>query len=199
VGRVGLWAAIFLWALSACAELPSADAPREYLDKDTAATVNVVGRALVFAHERPERAAHMRDYVTLAGAAIDRNGKVNYVLIAYFWTTFDAHGLEGESFKQRTLGVAAKPIVIVADDRRILLKPQEANAYDAGIGSAVDAPPGHEVRPWVFGTDLPTLRFISAARRLAVQTDPEDPSALFQLWADRRDSLKSLVRVLSGE
>src|SRR5205814_7801600 len=34
-------------------------------------------------------AANVRDYVTLAAAAVDRNGKVSYVLIGYFWSTVD--------------------------------------------------------------------------------------------------------------
>ena len=39
----------------------------------------------------------MRDYVTLAAAAVNRSGKTDYVLVAYDWTTFDEHGRSGET------------------------------------------------------------------------------------------------------
>jgi hypothetical protein len=51
----------------------------------------------------------------------------------------------------------------------------------------------------VYHTDLPTLRFISAARHLAVSTDANNPALIFELWDDRRAALANLVRVLSGE
>jgi hypothetical protein len=186
--------AILIWALSACV----ADSPREYLDQNTAATVSVVGRPLVFARERPERAAHMRDYVTLAAAAVDRGGKIDYLLISYFWTTFDAHGLEGDP-RRSSPGSPTNSLVIVADDRRIAFTPHEDTVHDAGIGFAVDAPPTRSAIPVVYHTDLPTLRFISAAHHLAVSTDVNNPALIFELWDDRRAALVNLVRALSGE
>ena len=191
--------AAVLALLASCSELPTGDSPRELLDKDTAATISMVGRPLVFAHERPERAAHMRDYITLAAAAVDRGGRIEYDLIVYFWTTFDAHGLEGEPFKERAAGLARKPLAIAADDRRILLQLAGSNAHDAGIGGAVGVPPAHSTTPEVYATDLPTLRFLAAARHLSVLADADDPSSNFELWADHRAALRQLVRLLSGE
>ncbi|TLY67241.1 MAG: hypothetical protein E6K46_11310 [Gammaproteobacteria bacterium] len=78
-----------LLVLGAYAALAGEKQPREYLDEDTAATVTVVGEPLVFAYAHPTLAANQRDYVTLAAAAVNRNGKVSYVLIAYFWSTID--------------------------------------------------------------------------------------------------------------
>jgi hypothetical protein len=186
--------AILIWALTACV----ADSPREYLDQNTAATVSVVGRPLVFARERPERAAHMRDYVTLAAGAVNRGGKIDYVLISYFWTTFDAHGLERDP-RNSSPASPANPLVIVADDRRVAFTPQGDTAQDVGIGFAVDAPPTRSATPVVYHTDLPTLRFISAAHHLAVSTDANNPALMFELWDDRRAALGNLVRALSGE
>lgn len=175
------------------------DSPREILDNQTGATVSVVGRPLVFAHERPERAAHMRNYITLAAAAVDRGGRIEYDLIAWFWTTFDAHGLEGEPFQQRAAGLESKPLTIAADDRRISLQPAAPSAHEAGIGSVADFAPPHAGMPVVYATDLPTLGFLAAARHLAVLADADDPASAFELWADRRHALKQLVRSLNGE
>ena len=43
----------------------------------------------MFANERRDLAANARDYVTVAAAAVNRAGKISYVVIAYFWSTVD--------------------------------------------------------------------------------------------------------------
>src|SRR5258706_12201867 len=86
-----------LWALGPAALRGSPGAagrspppqPEEYLDEQTGATVDVVDAPLVFARDRSERAANLRDYVTVAAAAVNRGGKLEYVLVAYVWSTLD--------------------------------------------------------------------------------------------------------------
>jgi hypothetical protein len=187
-----LFTAIALSMLSACTALSSADSPQEYLDKDTAATINVVGRPMVFARDRSERAAHARDYVTVAAATVDRGGKTDYVVIAYFWSTLDAH-----DEPHAAQAPAAADIVFAADDRRITLHLEGHSAHDIGIGVPVHAPPARSVIPNVYRTDLATLRYLSAAHHLAVVAADSDMS--YELWDDRRAALGSLVRLLSGE
>ena len=67
-GRVALPVAV-LAALGAGAALAGDKQPREYLDEQTAATITVVAEPLLFALPRPELAANVRDYVTLAADA----------------------------------------------------------------------------------------------------------------------------------
>jgi hypothetical protein len=184
--------AALLVALSACVSLPSAEGPKEYLDQETAATVSVVGKPLVFARERRELAAYSRDYVTVAAAAVDRAGKVNYVLIVYFWSTVDQRD------KPSAVPVA-DPLVIAADDRRIRLPLSGHTAQDAGIGIPVHAPPGHSALPNVYRTDLGTLRFMSEARHLAVLSGTDATAVSYEIWDDERPAWRALVRLLSGE
>jgi hypothetical protein len=184
------------YALSACTALPSVDAPEEYLDPNTAATISVVGRPLVFARARPNLAAHMRDYVTLAAAAVNRSGKTEYVVIAYFWTTFDAHGQEDATRAEPNS--ASDTLIVAADDRRIELTLQGHSAHAAGIGLPVHAPPVRSATPNVYRTDLATLRFIAAARHLAVLKSADDPDSGYEIWEDRRAALSELVRLLNG-
>jgi len=186
-------------ALNGCVTTADTEAPQEYLDNETAATVLVAARPLVFARDRPELAVHMRDYVTLAAAAIDRMGKTDYVLIAYFWTTLDAHGREGEPALPGGADPRARELIIVADDRRIKLKSGSVSAHDMGIGEAVHAPPSRAAVQVLYRVDLATLRFLSAAHRLALLQDANDPTSGFQLWSDRRPALNGLVRSSSGQ
>ena len=64
--------------------------PLEYLDEQSGATVTAVEKPLLFARERSERAANLRDYVTLMAVTVNRGGKRDSLLIAYIWSTLDA-------------------------------------------------------------------------------------------------------------
>ncbi len=210
--------------LIGCAVTPDPQSPREYLDQTTAATVIIVARPMVFAHEKPELAVHMRDYVTLAAATIDRSGKTDYVVIAYFWSTFDAHGRAGAAVAQAGSAVtpagspvaqagpatsrgaedsgnesATDDLVIAADDRRIVLHLSGHSPRDAGIGETIMAPPVQSVLPNVYRTDLATLRFLAAARNIAVITGPHAVETEFPVWDDQRAALAAFVRQISGE
>ena len=165
--------------------------PREYLDPETAATITVVGEPLVFANARTEAAANARDYVTLAAAAVNRNGKVSYVLVAYFWSTVDPRVRGDQAPNPQSL-------VVQADDRRIELSLRGHSAYDAGISVPLHPPPGAAATPNVYGTDLGALRSIAESRQLSIITDTSISSIAYGLWDDRRTSLKNFVRHMSG-
>lgn len=184
--------AVLAVGLAACTALPGVPSPQEYLDPTTAATISVVGKPIVFAHERPERAAHMRDYVTLAAAAVNRGGKTDYVLVAYDWTTFDEHGRSGET------PTATAGLVVAADDRRIALTLAGHSPHEVGIGTPVHPPPVSATEPDVYRTDLETLRFIAAARHLAVLKRADAPSSAYEIWDDQRAALGALVTLLEG-
>ena len=192
LSRLVARAVILAVALSACTTLPGTASPEEYLDPTTAATISIVGKPLVFAHERPERAAHMRDYVTLAAAAVNRSGKTDYVLVAYDWTTFDEHGRSGEAPSATTA------LVVAADDRRITLNLAGHSAHDVGIGTPVHPPPVGSATPDIYRTDLATMRFIAAARHLAVLKQSDAAATAYQVWDDQRAALGVFVDQVSG-
>ena len=190
-GRVALPVAVML-ALGTCVALAGDKQPQEYLDEETAATITVVGEPLVFACPRPELAANVRDYVTLAAAAVDRNGKISYVLIAYFWSTVDPR-------LRRDAMPSPEPLVLQADDRRVELKLRGHSAHEAGIGAPVHAPPGAALTPNVYGTELATLRFVSEARNLTIVADSDGTALSYDLWEDRRTALRAFVHHMNGD
>lgn len=180
-----------LLALCACAAHAGASPPHEYLDEETGATVTLQTEPLVFAYSRRELAANARDYVTLQAAAVNRGGKVTYVLISYVWSTVDPR------MREEPL-VIPDLLVLHADDRHIQLNARGHTAREAGIGMAVDVPPGSNGPPTVYGTDLATLRFIAESRHLAIALDTERSTLTYDLWEDRRADLARFVRHLSG-
>lgn len=182
--------ALLLWQLTPAAW--GADPqPREYLDPETAATVTVVGAPLVFANPRTEVAANARDYVTLAAVAVDRNGRMSYVLVAYFWSTVDPR------MRSDALPNPA-PLVVLADDRRIELSLSGHSAHEAGIGVPVLPPPGPAVTPNLYPIDPGTLRSIAESRQLSLITETNITSIPYQLWDDRRGALRAFLKHIGG-
>ncbi len=182
-----------LAALSACTATGSFPAPREYLDEKTAATVTVVAEPLVFARERRELAAHSQDYVTLTAASVNRSGAIDYFLFAYFWSTLDRRNRPGGSDFQ-----AADAIALAADDRLIRPPLMGHSAQEAGVGTAVHAPPHHRWALNVYRTDVATLRFLVEARHIAVVTPSPEGPITYEVWDDERRSLRGLVDRLEG-
>ena len=182
-----------LLCLLSVSAVASSDPPvREYLDEETGATVTLVTQPLVFAYARTDMAANARDYATLQAAAVNRSGKLDYVLITYFWSTVDPR-------LRRDALPSPQQLLLQADDRLIRLSLRGQTAREAGIGMQVDAPPGSSSSPNVYGIDLDTLGFIAASRRVALVIDT-DPSALtYDLWEDRRPALRSFVQHLRGQ
>ena len=185
-----LWVAALLASAGAFGRAP-APQPEEYLDEQTGATVDIVDAPIVFARERTERAANLRDYVTLAAASVNRGGKLEYVLVAYVWSTLDP--------RYAPASAAADSILLIADDRRIRLNANGKSPSDLGIARPVHAPPGQDSRPLVFPTDLATLRFIAASRSLAVETQLGEDTVTYELWDDKRRALDRYVHFMAGD
>lgn len=169
--------------LCACAPTAQRRGPVEYLDRDTAVTFTVVAHPLIFARVRPDLAARVRDYATAAAASLDRNGQVQYVLIIYLWSTVDPRN------EPRAAG-PAPDLVLAADDRRIVLHPMTDPAQSL---PPFDRPPVRHFVGAMYPTDLATLRFVTAARYLALLRDAGSREARFGLWRDERQSLADLV------
>jgi hypothetical protein len=180
-----------LLALCACLARGGDSPPREYLDEETGATVTLETEALVFAYPRSELAANARDYVSLQAAAVNRSGKVSYVLISYVWSTVDPR-VRQEPLPSPDL------LLLQADDRRIQLSARGHTAREAGIGMVVDPPAGSNATPTVYGTDLATLRFLGECRHLALAFDTERTTLTYDLWTDNRPALGRFVRHMSG-
>lgn len=184
-GILRAWLAAGMAAgLAACASIPQRSGPVQYLDRDTGVTFVVAARPLIFAHPRPQSAARVRDYATVAAASLDRNGRIQYVLLIYFWSTLDPRDEPGVTGPMADL-------TLVADDRRILLH----RIFDpAQPLPPFDRPPGRASVAGMYGTDLPTLRFLAAARYLSLLRPEGRGEARFELWDDERTSLAALAR-----
>ena len=204
-------ASLLFVAASAVAASSEANAPREYLDEETGATVFFVGRPLLFARERatvyggvvrarpvaqpdtipgpPGITLAPRDYVTLVAAAVDRSGKYTYLLIGYFWFVGAPEPGENVCFD-------SEHPVLQLGDRRIELAPFDGSARDAGISQPLHRPIG-DAKPVVFAIDLATLGQIAESVHPALYCEAETEPLKYELLEDRLPALRELVRHLS--
>ena len=188
--RRGVRTLAVIVALSAAVALAGGKHPFEYLDEQTGATISVVGQPLVFAHERSS-APGPGDYVTLVAAAVDQSGDFGYVLIKYCWSV---GALPASAAEQ----CATAPLLLQADDRRIELVLRPGSARDAGIGVAVHRPPFGSATPYIYSTDLATMRFISECHHLSLRVGGGDTPFSYELFEDRLSSLREFVQHMSA-
>lgn len=173
--------------LCACSTLRGRAPPIQYLDRDTGTTYRLVSRPIVFAHSRPQAAAHVRDYATVTAAWIDRDGDLEYVLFVYVWSTVDPRD---DAHAPRSIGTVA----LVADDRLIRLSAAQVPAPDARDVPAIDRPPVSRLMLAEFRTDRDTLRYLAAAGHLALLRSGARGRLRYSLWSDGRAALADLLR-----
>jgi hypothetical protein len=130
--------------------------------------------------------------VTLAAASVNRSGAIEYYIFAYLWSTVDNRNRSG-------VPPTADTLTIAADDRRITPQLAGHSSQEAGVGTAVRAPPGHHWTLNVYKTDVATLGFIAEARQLTVITGASEGPVIYEPWDDQRRALRGLVRRLQGQ
>lgn len=171
--------------LCACVSAGDRAGPITYLDPDTGTTFVAVARPLVFSHARSELAARSRDYASVAAASVDRSGRVEYVLLVYFWSTVDP----------RIAPVKPGPttgLVLAAEDRRIALEPISLAV------PPIDRPPARHIIAMMYRTDFATLRYLAAVRRISLLRADTQGTERYRLWDDERTALADLVRSPTG-
>jgi hypothetical protein len=196
-------ASLLLVAASAVAAASDANAPRQYVDEETGASVFFVGRPLVFAHERstfggdlprsssaaPNMPVPPRDYVTLAAAAVDRGGKYTYMLIGYFWSVGAPPQGDNACF-------GGEDVVLQLGDRRMKLAPFHGSARDAGISQSIHRP-STDAKSAIYSSDLASLGLIAETPHPVLYCGAETAPLKYVLLEDRLPALRELVRHLS--
>jgi hypothetical protein len=182
---VRIWILSFLGAaLCACASAPDRAGPVQYLDPNTAVHFLAVDKPLTFAHIRPQTAARVRDYATVAAASMDRDGRIEYVLLIYLWSTVDPRYGRGA-------WAPAPELVLLADDRRIELHPISDSTQ---LPPPLDRPPTRHFVAGIYHTDRDVLRYLAEAHYLSLVRGSGREEARFELWDDQRASLAALMR-----
>jgi hypothetical protein len=186
---------MLMLAVSAAAAASGTNSPVEYLDDETGVTVTVVSRPLVFAHDRDtfnfsSGTVPARDYVTLAAVAVDRSGRMSYLLIGYFWSV-------GVSQPWENARRAREPLVLQLQDRRIELVPASGSAREAGISTPLHRPPIDPATPSLYAIDVPTMELIAESTHLVLYSGDASAPLTYALFEDRKPALRELVRRLN--
>jgi hypothetical protein len=171
-----------LIALPACTTMPRA-ASQEMLDEQSGNTLLVVRRPLVFARERTDVAAHVRDYATLVAVEVDASGTYNDYLLLYRWSTVDKRMSAPPDPSEGKLRV-------LADGRVIDLPPLERAPVGVSRRRVMHLPEHGDATIHAYVIDVATLRFIAASREISLQLPQEPLPTWFKLWEDGRAALQ---------
>jgi hypothetical protein len=178
--------------ITACATAkgPGTD---EYLDERTGANITVMHQAFTFAMERSTLAAHARDYVSLAAVEVDRSGQTQLYLIGYFWSTIDRR-------KDAAAPSSAAAVVeLIADGRRIRLRPDAALPNDLRAKRQLLAPAASHFVEAAYPVSLELLRYLAGSRVLVLHLadgsrEEDDEMDSYALWTDARPELRAFTR-----
>lgn len=157
----------------------------EFLDPVTAATVSNVTAPIIFARAHQDVAANSRQYVNVVATSVNRQGRYEYLLLVYIWSTVDAR-----------LGAGAHPgetLVFLADERAIRLQRDGRSPKELGIAKPLLRPPHFRGSPRIYKTDRDTLRFIASARHVRLQLEGDQDARPFDIWKDGRRALGGMV------
>jgi hypothetical protein len=175
-----------LTAMASCATAPPM-ASKEIYDEQTASTLLVVARPLVFARERSDVAAHSRDYATLVAVEDDRSGEYSEYLLLYRWSTVDRR-------MSPPPAADAGALRILADGRAMDLKPLDRMPVSLDKRRELHLPKHDDVTPHAYRVDEPMLRFIATSREITLQMPQEPLDTPFRLWQDGRGALSEFLR-----
>jgi hypothetical protein len=184
-------------SIAACATAkgPGTD---EYLDERTGANITVMHQAFTFAMERSTLAAHARDYVSLAAVEVDRSGQTQLYLIGYFWSTIDRR--KDAAVPSST----AAGVELIADGRRIRLRPDAALPSDLRAKRQLLAPAASHFEEAAYPVSLELLRYLAGSRVLVLRVgyvarEEDDEMDSYALWTDARPELRAFTqRVAPG-
>src|SRR4051812_20266582 len=141
---------VTLSLLAGCKSRPPRH-PNEFLDPVTAAMVSSVNSPIIFARSHQDVAANSRQYVNVVATSINRQGRYEYILLVYVWSTVDAR-----------LGAGAHPgetLVFLADERAIRLQRDGRSLKEVGIAKPLLRPLHFHGAPRIYKTDRDTLKF----------------------------------------
>jgi hypothetical protein len=158
--------------------------PDEYLDAVTAAMVSSVTAPMIFARAHQDVAANSRQYVNVVATSVNRQGRYEYVLLVYIWSTVDAR-----------LGAGSHPgetLLFLADERAIRLQRDGRSLRDVGVAEPLMRPLHFRGPPRIYKTDRDTVRFIASARHLRLQLEGDQDPRPFDIWKDGRRQLGML-------
>lgn len=179
-----------------CASFSAAarDAPSEFFDERSGATVTVVHEALTFSRVRLNVHDSDRDYVGLVAAQVDRSGHLQLYLIAYCWTRVDPRSLS-----QPDLAVPAGTLILTADNRQMQFLPIDEVPKELQDGRKL-LNQGAFYTPLVYSVTLESLRAIAKSKDLLLSfgAGPEDaPADTFELW-EGQQALRPFVELLES-
>lgn len=160
----------------------------EYLDPQTAVTIRALTTPAVYAHDAPELAANMRDYLSLGLVEVNNMGVRKHYMVLVSWTTINrAHA-----------GAGAAPVPDrVAFDLRGQPReftPVSHEPRSLGIGGTPFRPPsGYAGEAW-YAVTPGDLRALAASPLASIDLLVDGSRITYGTWHAANDAIAEFVR-----
>jgi hypothetical protein len=161
---------------------------REYLDPQTAVTIRAVATPLIYAHEVPQLAANVRDYLSVGAVEVNNMGKRQHYLAVVSWSTVDRKraAIAPPPLPERlrmTLGGTVRELTPASHEPRSL-----------GIGEPLFRPTGGYLGETWYVVTVADLRAFAAARPDELEVADEPAIISYSVWKDAVAELADFVR-----
>ena len=183
IWRLSLMASLL--CLGAC--VGESSAVNEYLDPRTAMTISATATPFIYAHDVPELAANVRDYLSVGAVETNNMGARRHYLAVVSWTTID----RGRAGLPPPAGVEALELEL--DGKTRTLQPQSHEPRSIGSGEPLFRPPSGYLSETWYEVKPSDLRAFAAAPPAMLRVLRDDGATDYAAWKRADDALKAFV------
>ena len=161
---------------------------KEYLDPQTAVTVRAVATPTLYAHDAPELAANVRDYLSVGAVELNNMGGRTHYLAVIAWSTVD----------RKRIGATPPPssgtLKLKLGTQVRELAPTTRDPRSIGVGLPLFRPAtGYLGETW-YAVKVADLRLLADATTPTLELSDGENSVTYTLWRDATPALADFVR-----
>jgi hypothetical protein len=162
---------------------------QEYLDPQTAVTIRAVATPMIYAHEVPQLAANVRDYLSVGAVEVNNMGKRQHYLAVVSWSTVD----------RKRASIAPPPLPeqlrMSLDGKPREWQPASHEPRSLGVGEPLFRPTGGYLGETWYVVTVAELRAFAAAPPDAVEVADEPANIItYSVWKNAGAELADFVR-----
>lgn len=171
---------------AACASTSDVE-PREYLDEQTAATINVVAEPWIFSRERTNVSVDQRDFLNVYAVDVNRMGDHRqYLAVLQSQPLLDERGRE-----------LPPPTLQLQTGGEVLeLSPALEDPKQFGVAQPIADSYSLTSKWWWFPVDKATLARIAHTQNLQVALASGETRTAYVLWRDGRAEAAAMTAVI---
>jgi hypothetical protein len=191
----GLMLVIAVLGVVGCAGNQPPNTAHQYLDSSTGITLTGLQEPVIFHHEEPRLAAHVRDYLYVGPVEMNRMGKYSYYLWLGEWSSIDRLP---RSVAADSADMSFEEVVILLDGLPMELHNNLASGDKSRIIKHPYSAPVDSMRSVYMRVSRDQLNKIAAAKSIVIRVGAADQVRSYKLWHGNTQSFGSITKTLTA-